>query len=309
MGKLRSTNYSSVSKIANILRGEEHLHQEEILATIRLAHFFESAFTEEQVYRFSRSKMTYSVFLRNLEELEAAGKLYRVDKLLFCQGYEETHRKKQEWSRGLFRKHRKILWLLVRMPWVKFMALTGANAFESCCEQDDIDLFLITQADRLWLCYLLIVVITKLLGKRPLLCLNYAVDENHLYVPEENYYTAVQIIQMLPLVESPLSREMVRQNSWIFNFLPNANRELPTETHYLLKRKQSRSNRSTITFGWLKRLNRRIYRMYARRLAKKFPAQFGKGIMLSEGRAKLNRVDHQHIYGDIHRQTSKQVTV
>ncbi|GEM_PF-2895984 len=306
MGKVRPTNDSPVSTFANILKGDHHLHQEEILTTVQIAHFFESAFTEEQVYKFLRLKITFSEYLRVLEELEAAGKLFRVKNVVFCQGYEEVYLQKREWSRRLFRKHRKILWLLVRLPWVKFVALTGANAFESCREQDDIDLFFITSANRLWICYLLIVLITKLLRKRPLLCLNYAVDEHHLQIPEKNYYTAVQIVQMLPLVKHPLHQEILRQNSWIFEFLPNAHSEPLTVPYYLLKHKPGKR---FLFFNWMTRLNRLIYRLYARRLAKKFPDQFGEGIVLSEGRAKLNKVDHRDIYSEIHRQIEKQVMV
>jgi len=192
------------------------------------------------------------------------------------------------------------------MPWVKFASLTGANAFESCCEKDDIDLFIITRANRLWLCYLSVVILTKIFRKRPLLCLNYAVDENHLEIPEENYYTAIQIVQMLPLVNHPLYEKMIRQNPWIFNLLPNARCKPQINSYYLLKHNASER---TFAFGWMNWLNRRIYRLYSRRLAKKFPEQFGEGIILSEGRAKLNQVDHQDIYSEIYRQIEKQVMV
>ncbi len=49
----------------------------------------------------------------------------------------------------------------------------------------------------------------------------------------------------------------------------------------------------------LQKVNRLIYVLYRRRLLKKFADRFGRGIVLSEGVAKLNTYDYQDLYQQI----------
>lgn len=85
--------------------------------------------------------------------------------------------------------------------------MTGANAFESCADQDDIDLFLVTRKNRLWISYVLLVLYSKLIRKRHILCINYLVDEKNLCATRQDYYTAVQIIQMVPLLNHEFAQK------------------------------------------------------------------------------------------------------
>ena len=284
------------------------MYHDEILATVNIAHYFKSAFTEEQVYRFLKVRMTLGEFQSCLQELKAQQLLRQCGNYLCCLDYEDSHRQKQAWSRALFLKHRWHIRILSAMPWVKFLGLTGANAFESCRERDDIDLFLITAANRLWLCYLLLVLYSKLVKKRHILCLNYLVDENHLEIPDKNYYTALQIIQMIPLMDNRFSEQLIQHNQWIFDFLPNAKPELSRKSFYLLSTGRKFSSISFFPKKFFDKLNSFVFNMYSRRLAKKYPDEFGQGIVLSGGRAKLNRIDHRDIYTNIHKQQKKQIS-
>ena len=45
--------------------------------------------------------------------------------------------------------------------------------------------------------------------------------------------------------------------------------------------------------------NRRMYRIYARRLRRKYPEAFGKGIVVSEAVARLHRIDYGDVYEKI----------
>lgn len=191
------------------------MHNREILATINLAHHFDSAFTPEQAYRFLRVAMDREHFHQALAELKQAGLVEEADGALFARDLRSQYRRKQEWSRALFHRHRGYLRLIAKLPWIKFAALTGANAFESCADQDDIDLFLVTRKNRLWISYLLLVLYSKLIRKRHILCINYLVDEKNLCATRQDYYTAVQIIQMVPLLNHGFAQKILAGNRWI----------------------------------------------------------------------------------------------
>lgn len=278
----------------------------QILATVLLAHHFESAFTPDQVYRYLRVPMSRTQFVAHLGDLKASGRVWERDGALFAESLAETHRRKRGWSRALFAAHRPVLGLLTRFPWVRFMALTGANSFESCRQRDDIDLFIVTRRGRLWLCYGLLALFSKLVGRRGLLCINYLVDEDHLAIEPRDYYTAVQIVQMVPLLDGETGDRLLAANPWLFEVLPNAAAQMGGLTGYRLRTAPSRESRAG---GLLSRLNRSVYRRYARHLAAKFPADMGSGIVLGEGLAKLNRVDHHDIYESIYRRIDARIAV
>lgn len=276
------------------------MYLKEVFATIRLAHHFESAFSVEQVYRYLRVKMKREEFEGILAELKRRNLVFEKNGALFSADTEESYLRKKIWSKKLFKQQRLYLSVISKMPWVKYAALTGANAFESCQNRDDIDIFLVTAGNRLWICYLLLVILSKIFRKREMLCINFLVDENNLHIPQHDYYTAVQIMQMIPLFDNDFSKKIINQNRWIFRFLPNAAAELKLDRFYLLRNGKHFFNGSLNGSGFPGKLNRVIYRKYARRLSARYPRQFGKGIMLEEGLAKLNRIDHHDIYEEIY---------
>lgn len=272
------------------------MHHNEILATITIAHHFKSAFNREQLFRYLKSKIDKKTFHSAIDKLIREEIVFEKNNLLFVEDIEEICHKKKSWSKALFKKNIRYLWFLSKIPWIKYIGLTGANSFESCNEEDDIDLFIITSPNRLWICYLTIVLLTKIIRKRQTLCINYLIDENNLEIPEKSYFTAVQIIQMMPVFDNGHHKKLIKENPWIFKILPNANFNNNTDSFYLLRKVNNTEKEKAISLKMLSSVNRKIYKLYAKRLERKFPESFGNGILLSEGMAKLNRIDNSEIY-------------
>ena len=128
------------------------------------------------------------------------------------------------------------------------------------------------------------------------MCVNYLVDENNLEIKEQSYFTAIQIIQMMPVFDNGHHKKLIKQNPWIFKKLPNASFDYEMDSFYLLKKENESQQNKGIALKMLSSVNQRIYKWYAKRLERKFPKSFGNGIVLSEGIAKLNRVDNHDIY-------------
>ena len=61
---------------------------------------------------------------------------------------------------------------------------------------------------------------------------------------------------------------------------------------------------SSVQSRLLTAINRRAYRFYSRRLRRKYPEAFGAGIVVSEGAARLHRID----YGDLYEKISAERT-
>jgi len=179
------------------------------------------------------------------------------------------------------------------------MGLTGANAFESCRPQDDLDLFVVTAPDRLWLTFIAMIVWNRALGRRDLFCINYLVDEDHLRIAHENYYTAVQLMSMVPLVDRGVGARLIEANRWAFEHLPNAAPTFESYPFYALEHGRQASGPRQPRRPLLDAGNRQMFRVYAHRLRSKYPAAFGKGIVVSEGIAKLHPVDYGDLYEKI----------
>jgi hypothetical protein len=112
---------------------------------------------------------------------------------------------------------------IARLPFVQLVGVTGALAMNNAAAGDDIDLFIVVQPGRLWLCRLLVLAVVKLAARRgTTLCPNFLISADHLRLSERNLYTAHEVAQMIPLTPTPWYQAFLNANRWVSNFLPNA---------------------------------------------------------------------------------------
>ncbi len=158
--------------------------------------------------------------------------------LFFIDGREGTILKRMMRKRISGRKlaiARKAAAILNKIPWVKFLGITGALAMENADDASDIDLIIITQKGTLWRSRLLTLLLLVVLGiptrrfgqkvEKDKLCLNMWLDENDLVWPNDdrNPYTAHEIAQIVPLINKDKTYEsFIFANRWLRRFWPNA---------------------------------------------------------------------------------------
>jgi hypothetical protein len=266
-----------------------------ILTIINLIQNSGSAVKESDLYALLPREMSRKDFGTRLAELEKTGDLYR-DNNLVLKDKESVHERNRSISRKIFSENSKYLKLFARLPWVRYMSLTGSNAFESCYKDDDIDLFVICAADRLWLVYIMIVVLSKLFGKRPFFCFNFLIDENNMAFGQQSYHNAVQIFMMKPLFNAAYKRALYEKNPWIKDFLPNISLSFEVDDFYRLR--HDFTGRKTFS-SWFTKMNNSLYEKYKYRLTQKYPHAINKGIILGKGYAKLHQNDKSHMYDDM----------
>lgn len=150
------------------------------------------------------------------------------------------------------------------IPFINLIAVTGALSMNNSHAHDDIDLFIITQKNRLWLTRLLSVIILELfhLRRRPStpvsdpdrniinnkICLNLFLDETSLSLSSSRrqLYTAHEVVQIKPLYDKKNTyHQFLFSNSWVRKFLPHALQGLQGLT--LKESSEGASN-----FAWLK---------------------------------------------------------
>lgn len=110
-----------------------------------------------------------------------------------------------------------------RFPFVKTVFISGSVSKGIFKPDSDVDYFIITAPNRLWICRTMLILFKKifLLNSKKYFCVNYFVSANNLKIPDENLFVATEIKTLIPVFENELSLQFKKQNEWVNNYLPN----------------------------------------------------------------------------------------
>lgn len=215
-----------------------------VLKTLIYADIFDYPLKINELHKWLIGK---KITIRQLEE--ALGKLVDRLQVTAClparQGYREfyclpkktglaTKRvRKEKQSEIYFKKAKMLAQALKLIPWVKLVGISGGLAMKNAGKIDDIDLFIITQKNRLWISRLLCLGLLSLLGQRRKVgergrkiagkvCINILVEEDKLEQKNKDIYVAHEVLQMQPLwYRDEMYSRYLADNEWVFKFLPN----------------------------------------------------------------------------------------
>jgi hypothetical protein len=110
---------------------------------------------------------------------------------------------------------------VARLPWVRLVAVTGSLAVDAADDRADVDLFIVTADDRLWLTRALTIAVGRTAPAGVKSCPNYLVTTTALSLPERDRYTAHELAQLVPLHGAATYRELLACNAWYREHLPN----------------------------------------------------------------------------------------
>lgn len=136
----------------------------------------------------------------------------------------ERRLKGNEKAAKMLQKAGKAAAIIARFPFVRAVAISGSLSKNFADEHADIDFFIITAANRLWIARSFLHAFKKLtflFNMQHFFCMNYFIDEAELAIIEKNIYTATEIATLLPLRGITVFEKFYAANSWTKNFLPN----------------------------------------------------------------------------------------
>src|SRR4029434_8820075 len=107
--------------------------------------------------------------------------------------------RREELSRELLDRDRRILALVSNMPFVRMVALSGSLAHLNAEGSADLDLFVVTAPHRVWGVTVATLVVSKMLGWRKHVCMNYVVSESAMGIAPADLFSANQIIHLRPI--------------------------------------------------------------------------------------------------------------
>jgi hypothetical protein len=91
-------------------------------------------------------------------------------------------------------------------------------------DNSDLDFFIITASNHLWLCRTLLVLYKRIVlrGSHKFFCVNYFISCNRPEIEEKNLFTATELATVLPLYGAEYYHQLHRANrSWLLEFFPN----------------------------------------------------------------------------------------
>lgn len=200
--------------------------EQSILETFIYADIFNYPLAADEVVRYVTVPAAPEEVQRALDELATQGWLVHKSGYFALAGRDELIplRERREavarvkWQRA----HRYARWLAT-LPFVRMIAITGTLAVNNAEHKDDIDVFVVTGPDRLWLCRALVIAVVRLarLGGDEL-CPNYFVSDRQLMFHDHNYFSAREVAQMVPLYGTATYDSVRASNAWVADFLPQA---------------------------------------------------------------------------------------
>ena len=198
-----------------------------ILATLAYFDLFNYPLTLDEVFLYLPAKCDTGDFEYALKCLVIDRLVYHFDKFYTLKNdYFLISRRVKGNAKAaeLINTAKKVSSLLIRFPYVRGIAISGSLSKNFADEDSDIDLFIITAKNKLWIARTLMHCfkkLTYLVNRQDYFCMNYYIDEQELQIHEKNIYTAIEIATLIPVHGDTVFEQFYVANSWSRNYLPN----------------------------------------------------------------------------------------
>ena len=201
--------------------------QHNILSCLAYFDIFDYPLKKEEIQSFLGQKASGKELTAGLALLTHAGWIKSRDEFYFLRDDEAMlieHRKKGN-ARAISQLAiaGRAGAFLSGFPYVRAIGISGSLSKNFADEKSDIDFFIITARNRLWLartCMHLFRKFAFLAGKHNWFCMNYYLDEEALEIKEKNYFTAMELVTVLPVRGKKYFDSFFKANEWVNQYFP-----------------------------------------------------------------------------------------
>jgi hypothetical protein len=112
---------------------------------------------------------------------------------------------------------------IMSFPFVESVNISGALSKNFIDDDGDIDFFIITAPNKLWIARTLLIAYKKivLFNSKKYFCVNYFISTNHLEIDEQNKFTATELVTLIPVYGEKAYTNFVTKNKWVETIFPN----------------------------------------------------------------------------------------
>jgi Nucleotidyltransferase domain len=223
-----------------------------IIKTLAYFDVFHHPLTMSEIARYCRDENAdYPSIRQAVNQLVSDGIIFRLHHFYSLQNdlvLAEKRKEENKRAKKYLRIAKLLSKLIAAFPFVRGVYLSGSLS-KGCATKDaDIDYFVITKPNRLWLCRTLLMLFKKifLLNSRKYFCINYFVDTDHLEIPDRNIFTATEIATIIPTYNPSLYSKFMNANQWIHSYFPN------------FQQKQF-AEQEEVESSWVKRMSENLF--------------------------------------------------
>lgn len=204
----------------------QNILKQNILKTLAYFDIFNYPLTDEEIIQFLPEKNTKSAFDGSLKNLLQEKLMFKISRFYSLQNREMLAARRIEGNTRAVHQlkiARRIAKFLSRFPFVRSVCVSGSLSKDFADKKSDIDFFIITEADRLWIARTFMHLFKKLTyfaGKQHWFCMNYYIDEKGMEIIEKNIFTAMEIVTLKPMQGKEHFKRFINANAWTKNYFP-----------------------------------------------------------------------------------------
>ncbi|MBL7703099.1 MAG: nucleotidyltransferase domain-containing protein [Ferruginibacter sp.] len=197
-----------------------------ILKTLGYFDLFKYPLTQKEIYLFNQADISGAAIYAELDQLISLKKVFKIDEFYSLQndaGLAQRRRNGNKLAAEHLKIAQRVARLLSKFPYVKAIAVSGSLSKNFATEKTDIDFFVVTAANRLWIARTFMHLYKKftfLTGRQNWFCMNYYVDEAAMEIKEKNIFTAIEIVTLLPMYGKDCMQQFMISNGWITSYFP-----------------------------------------------------------------------------------------
>lgn len=205
-----------------------------ILATLAYFDLWDYPLTYGEIFLFLENKYGQYDFTEALDQLVANKLVFHFDRFYSLKNDYMIAVKRNKGNKKaaeLINKAKEVGAFLIRFPYVRGVGISGSLSKNCADDNSDIDFFIITERNRLWIARTFMHMFKKLtflVGKQHNYCMNYYIDEAKPQIVEKNIYTAIEVATIIPLEGDVTFENFYKANAWMHDFLPNKCMRLAT---------------------------------------------------------------------------------
>lgn len=219
---MKRTTITSSEKIS-------HLVTDSIIKVILYFDIFHYPVTKQEILFFSQEKhpKLKSELDNSLSYLLKHNLIYQFGEFYSAQNDPDLMLRRVKGNQ-LAVSRKKTAHLISKLiswfPYVRAVMISGSLSKEYMEKNSDIDFFIITAPNRLWITRMLLILFKRLFlfNSYKNFCINYLIDIDHLEIEEKNLFTAMEIITLIPTYGKSQYLNFFAANEWVLDVLPNS---------------------------------------------------------------------------------------
>ncbi|MBS1509610.1 MAG: nucleotidyltransferase domain-containing protein [Bacteroidetes bacterium] len=200
--------------------------EQSILKTLGYFDLFHYPVTRDEILSFHEDRIAALAIDIALEQLVRRQYVFLLDGFYSLHNDHALVQRRLEGNRlavQYMHTAAKVSKFLSAFPFIKGIAVSGSLSKNFATADSDIDFFIVTAANRLWIARTLMHLykkLTFLTGRQHWYCMNYYVDEAQLEIPEQNIFTAMEIITLVPMQGKTGLNNFFNNNVWTKQYFP-----------------------------------------------------------------------------------------